>query len=159
MQDELKSSIVIGSKPEVGLPDDWENRLKYYHSLEIAYNIATLHRLSIEQALPIEDQVNTNIVLRNVTGEFLFKEPITVTTIQNHDELYRCVQHCVRFYDGPKYFVAPDKAIRLNQILELPIKNQDVLTQLFSDGTDLQQEITNLFLEEYNEFRRHIKEF
>ncbi|KMK53628.1 hypothetical protein FEFB_05700 [Fructobacillus sp. EFB-N1] len=159
MQDELKSSIVIGAKPEVGLPDDWENRLKYYHSLEIAYNIATLHRLSIEQTLPIEGQVNTNIVLRNVAGEFLFREPITIVTIQNHDELYRCVQHCLRFYDKPKYFVAPDKAMKLNQILELPIKNQDVLTQLFSDGADLQQEITNLFLEEYDEFRRHIKEF
>ncbi|CAK1228892.1 hypothetical protein [Fructobacillus fructosus] len=154
MKDELKYSIIIGSKPEVGLPYDWENRLTYYHSLEIAFNIVTLQWLSVEQTLPLDGHSDMNIVLRNVAGEFLFKEPITVHTLQNHDELYRSVQQCIRLFDCPKYFVAPDKAMKINRILTLPIRNQEVLTQLFSDGADLQQEIDNLFFEEYEQYRR-----
>ncbi|NLS37795.1 hypothetical protein GHU05_02455 [Fructobacillus tropaeoli] len=146
MIEEKRNVISVGTRPEIGLPKDWAKRLRYYHFLEIGYNIVTLCRLYIEQTLPIDGLVKTNIVLRNVAGEFLYKEPIAVATIQNHDELYRCIQHCVSFYDGPKYFVAPDNAINLNRILALPIKNPEILTQLFSDGANLQQEITNLFL-------------
>ncbi|CAK1227928.1 hypothetical protein [Fructobacillus evanidus] len=159
MTGEKRNIVSIGTRPEIGLPKDWAKRLRYYHFLEIGYNVVNLYRLSIEQTLPIEGPVKTNIVLRNVAGEFLFREPITVATIQNHDELYRCVQHCVRFYDGQKYFVASDNAINLNRILELPIKNHEVLTRLFSDGANLAEEINKLFLEEYDEYFRHMEDY